>query len=682
MLTSMIATVLVMAAAAAAAIEVPYLPQTDALCGGAATAMVFRYWGDVHADAQQFEPLVDKRAGGISGDSLVSAVRARGWRAENFEGSIEELANRLAARQPVIVLIGDRGSRYHYVVVTGLDDRSVVVHDPAWGPARSMERTRFARLWERSRFWSLVVLPAAGVRMTQFTPEPRLGPASLRNTACEALLARAIADIRGPAGSREEAGSDLDNAERILEDVRRQCPQSAGPLRELAGVRFAQRRWDDAAALAREVLVRDRADGYALDVLGSSLFMQDDPVGALRAWNSIGKPRLDSVRIEGIHHARYQAVVEALGLQPNTVLTSDAFARLSRRIGELPDQSSSRLGLRPDADGYASLDVVIAERGIVPRTWPDLGSAVVRAGVDREVSVALPGFSGQGEVWSIDWRWWNNRPRASLALEVPRPAGLFGVWRVEGSWETETYTTDPLARGTSAGAGFVRQSRAHDGLTISDWLSGGVRYAMSAGFDAWSGGPHAASFGMSIERRWFADRVRMTADATTWLPVSNEAGFQTAGARLIVRSNDRRAWRYETALGARRASDQAPPMLWPGAGEGRARGPLLRAHPLLDDGAIDAASHSAYGRSLIYGSAEAQRWLGRPRLARAGFAAFIDMARASRRPTGAAPGQVDLGMGVRLRLAGGRVVRLDAAHGIRDGRNALTLGWAWSFDRP
>ena len=36
--------------AATVAMDVPYLPQTDALCGGAAAAMVFRYWGDVHAD--------------------------------------------------------------------------------------------------------------------------------------------------------------------------------------------------------------------------------------------------------------------------------------------------------------------------------------------------------------------------------------------------------------------------------------------------------------------------------------------------------------------------------------------------------------------------------------------------------------------------------------------------------
>ena len=68
-------------AAPAAAIDVPFLPQTDALCGGAATAMVFRYWGDAHADVQEFAPLVDRRAGGIVNDALVDAVRRRGWRA-------------------------------------------------------------------------------------------------------------------------------------------------------------------------------------------------------------------------------------------------------------------------------------------------------------------------------------------------------------------------------------------------------------------------------------------------------------------------------------------------------------------------------------------------------------------------------------------------------------------------
>src|SRR5213083_1608827 len=120
----MIATLVAALSLASSAIDVPYLPQTDALCGGAAVAMVFRYWGDAHADGQQFAPLVDRRAGGIAAGVLVDAVQARGWRTEQFAGSIDALTQRLTANQPVIVLVADRPHRYHYLVVVGVTDTS------------------------------------------------------------------------------------------------------------------------------------------------------------------------------------------------------------------------------------------------------------------------------------------------------------------------------------------------------------------------------------------------------------------------------------------------------------------------------------------------------------------------------------------------------------------------------
>src|SRR5919202_2278397 len=118
------------------ALEVLYLPQTDALCGGAAVSMVLRYWGDTHADVQQFAELVDAKGRGIADDVLVDAVKQRGWNVVAFAGSIDALGERLRARHPVIVLLADRGDRYHYVVVTGATTDAIVVHDPSWGPSR------------------------------------------------------------------------------------------------------------------------------------------------------------------------------------------------------------------------------------------------------------------------------------------------------------------------------------------------------------------------------------------------------------------------------------------------------------------------------------------------------------------------------------------------------------------
>src|SRR5579872_3060267 len=153
----MIATI----AAALLAIAVPYLPQTNALCGGAAAAMVLRYWGDAHADVQAFSPLVDRRAGGIAGDVLEHAVRERGWRVEKAGASMDALRARLADGEPVIVLLADRGTRFHYVVVIDATEATVVVHDPALGPSRSIPEADFERRWSAARFWSMVVLPAS-----------------------------------------------------------------------------------------------------------------------------------------------------------------------------------------------------------------------------------------------------------------------------------------------------------------------------------------------------------------------------------------------------------------------------------------------------------------------------------------------------------------------------------------
>jgi hypothetical protein len=394
--------------------EVPFLPQTPDLCGGAAAAMVFRYWGDAQADVQQFAPLVDRKAGGIAQTALVAAVRERGWQAAAFTGSVDALRDHLEHRRPIIVLLHDRGRRYHYVVVTAVDSAGVTVHDPSRGPSRLIRSDEFERRWKATRFWSLVIVPQnksdVGSALRR-TSEVRLKPDA---TYCDGRLDDAIVEV-------QERG--LHEADAILGRVRAECPASAGPLRELAGVRFAERQWNDSAALSRQALAIDPNDRYAIDVLGSSLFMLDDPTGALRAWNRIGRPRFDTVRIEGLHHTRYDAVAAAVAPPPHALLTAETFALAARRLNELPDRSSAHLTLRPEADGSAMLDAAIAERQTLPRGIASWTGSGVRAAVDREAGVSIPGFTGQGDVWSASWRWWEHRPRVAFGVRRPASEG-------------------------------------------------------------------------------------------------------------------------------------------------------------------------------------------------------------------------------------------------------------------
>ena len=98
---------------AQAPLSVPYLPQTEALCGGAAAAMVMRFWGarGVYADA--FAPLIDRKAGGIHTSALRAALAAKGWDAQATAGDLPQLTHEIALGRPVIALIEDRPGRFH-----------------------------------------------------------------------------------------------------------------------------------------------------------------------------------------------------------------------------------------------------------------------------------------------------------------------------------------------------------------------------------------------------------------------------------------------------------------------------------------------------------------------------------------------------------------------------------------
>ena len=141
-------------------LDVPYVRQTKTLCGGAAAAMVFRYWGDAHAHRDEFAPLLDRAAGGLATDVLAKAIEDRGWRVIRFTGSMESVADILREGRPVIVLLKEGGGRFNYVVVVGTAGPRVFVHDPARRPSRSIPVRQFLTAWEPAQFWALLVLPA------------------------------------------------------------------------------------------------------------------------------------------------------------------------------------------------------------------------------------------------------------------------------------------------------------------------------------------------------------------------------------------------------------------------------------------------------------------------------------------------------------------------------------------
>jgi hypothetical protein len=138
-------------------------------------------------------------------------------------------------------------------------------------------------------------------------------------------------------------------------------------------------------------------------------------------------------------HIRYSTVAGQLDLPPGRLLTPRAYAQARRRLAEIPAQSDFRLSLRPLPEGNAQLNVTLLERPLVFDGPWDVGSEGIRALTRREITLDVASPTGNGEVWSAGWRWWEDRPRVSLAVTVPAAGGRPGVWRLDGFWEQQAY---------------------------------------------------------------------------------------------------------------------------------------------------------------------------------------------------------------------------------------------------
>jgi ABC-type bacteriocin/lantibiotic exporter with double-glycine peptidase domain len=134
--------------------DVPYIRQIGAQCGPASLAMVLNYWGvdkDQNALAQQIGT-----ATGTSPRMMIDYPRSIGFKAENYSGSLERIAENISNCRPVIVMqwlnYGDRQEARvgHYRVVTGYDreKKLIFMNDPNRNGHSRLDFSVFLDLWD------------------------------------------------------------------------------------------------------------------------------------------------------------------------------------------------------------------------------------------------------------------------------------------------------------------------------------------------------------------------------------------------------------------------------------------------------------------------------------------------------------------------------------------------------
>lgn len=646
---------------------VPYLPQSEALCGGAALAMVLRYWGMPDVRSEDFAGSLTAEGTGIPADALRRLTEARGFQAFAFDAGRAEAVAHLEKGRPLIALLSTAPARHHYVVMLAWANQRVLVHDPAVGPFRIIPEGDWLRRWDPTRRWALLVLPPEGfVGRAHASPRPPPGnaaePDSIRRSEkddpCAALVQRGV-DLA--------LAGNPDAAREHLAAVASWCPNSSAPVREMAALEFRRESWSAAADLAAQAVQRDPLDRFGWKLLATSRFLAGKRQEALAAWNRIDEPRLDLVQINGFEHTPSRVVYGYLGEDSGTMLTPERFRRVRRRMEALPAAQFSRVSYRPLSGGTAQLDVNVVERPAFSSPLSLLLQSALRAVSERAIGVDVFGLAPSGDSVRLFGQWQPNRSGGVVSVSAPHFLTLPGIVTAEAIWDEQSYRVPP----TPFESAPVRERRKRAALSLAHWWAADTRASATVAADDWSRRGSYLSLSGDVDQRLLGDRVAVGGGAAGWWS-GVSAPFYAASARWSMRTRtDPERPRVRIDASYDFASVRAPLALWSGAGTGPARPLLLRAHPLVRDGVIEGV---AFGRALLGASVQAETPIASLGPATLRAAVFVDVAKVIAPTRGASV--VDIGVGLRLQPPGWKsALRVDVATPWGSTHPHLSVGW-------
>lgn len=638
--------------APAGALAVPYLAQSTLLCGGAAVAMIERWWGRRQVFAEEFAHLVRPDEGGIRTTELADAARARGWHVHDGPADQAFVQRALADSMPVLALIAVASERYHYVVVVDWDDDAVTFHDPAVAPHATMDVATFLARWQAAGNWSMLIRPLAGGGLARDAPPP---PAEAK--PCAPWLARA-ADAA--------ATGEFDAAATALDTAAVRCPGEPLVRRELAGLRFRQGRYTDAESLIADYRVDVPDDTLAVQLHAALQYLRGDARRALATWNAIGTPRLDLFRVTGREHTRFRVITAASGLRLGSTLVATDLALARRRITDIPAVRSARIAYRPVTGGLAEVDIAIIEEARVPSV-PRLAIGAARAGFGGVAELKLGSLAGAGETWDASWRWRSANPEVAVRLDIPFTLGIPGTVGVTGEWEAWRFD-----------GGEPDRRRRAASLDFRSWWTAAIESRVAVRHERWRDNREAISLGLGIGLHDPSDRIGLVVQGERAIAISEHGGYHRATIEVGARSGGDYTRPVLTArLGVTWSGRDTPLGLRPIAGGDAGRAVPLRAHRWDTD---DRLSLARIGRSIAHGGVALDHDFAVAGPFTLGAGTFLDLARVSEPASGGTGAwYADAGVGLRLGLPGsdGATLRFDVARGVAtDPRWGVSVGLA------
>ena len=151
-----------------------------------------------------------------------------------------------------------------------------------------------------------------------------------------------------------------DGAKRAFLAGHIKSPKDPRFLIELAGVAYKQKNLSTAKRSLRAALRIAPDDSYALEFLGTLYFLDGNLDAALKYWNAVKKPRLQSVDFSPAPKLQSELLARAITFNAPQILTGDALANTKARLDNLEIFPRQRVQLsesqNSEYDATLSLD--------------------------------------------------------------------------------------------------------------------------------------------------------------------------------------------------------------------------------------------------------------------------------------------------------------------------------------
>jgi len=143
-------------------LNVPFvLQQKEGYCGPVALATVLNYWNDDVNQQQIADNIYLPSLKGSLSVDLVHYANKRGFNAELYFGTFQDMKDKMALGYPLIAILGDHKNVLgHYIVLVGYDDfrQQVIIHKEK-SAYETMSYKEFLLLWSNMDKLTILIAP-------------------------------------------------------------------------------------------------------------------------------------------------------------------------------------------------------------------------------------------------------------------------------------------------------------------------------------------------------------------------------------------------------------------------------------------------------------------------------------------------------------------------------------------